>query len=147
MAKMTPHEYQAETVKTAIYPAAGTNSCEELMYLGLGLAGEAGEVASKISKLYRDMPKPKFSVDPYTPSSGWDGVSSIPDAASFYPFDEGRGVCRDRSLIAELGDVMWYLARLAAVMGVPLEDVMQENLDKLRDRQKRGKLGGSGDKR
>jgi NTP pyrophosphatase (non-canonical NTP hydrolase) len=43
-----------KTPVTAIYPQAGTSSLLELMYLGNGLAGEAGEVSGKISKLYRD---------------------------------------------------------------------------------------------
>lgn len=47
---MTFNEYQAESNKTAQYPK------EELAlyYLGLGIAGEAGEVAEKIKKILRN---------------------------------------------------------------------------------------------
>lgn len=50
-------------------------------------------------------------------------------------------------LIAELGDVLWYLARLADVHGVTLAQVAEANLEKLLKRQREGKLKGSGDNR
>lgn len=37
-------------------------------------------------------------------------------------------------LIKELGDVAWYLAEAATALDVPLETVLQGNLDKLRQR-------------
>ena len=37
-------------------------------------------------------------------------------------------------LIKELGDIAWYLAEAATALDVPLETVLQENLDKLRRR-------------
>ena len=37
-------------------------------------------------------------------------------------------------LIKELGDVAWYLAEAAAALDVPLETILQANLDKLRQR-------------
>lgn len=43
-------EYQEEAGKTAIYPQRGNN----LAYPVMGLAGEAGEVANKAKKVYRD---------------------------------------------------------------------------------------------
>jgi len=51
---MNANEYQKKTIDTAIYPGAGTGDNRELIYLGLGLASEAGEVTSKIKKLIRD---------------------------------------------------------------------------------------------
>src|SRR5690349_4932371 len=47
----------------------------------------------------------------------------------------------------ELGDVLWYIARLAAELGMTLNEVAQSNLDKLNDSSARGKLMGTGDKR
>lgn len=50
-------------------------------------------------------------------------------------------------LIAELGDVLWYVHRVAAELGVPLEEVQGYNAEKLLSRQDRDKLKGSGDDR
>ena len=48
---------------------------------------------------------------------------------------------------AELGDVLWFITLLADEVGYDLSEVAENNLDKLADRQQRGKLKGSGDNR
>lgn len=48
---------------------------------------------------------------------------------------------------AELGDVLWYLARISDELGVDLSTVASDNQFKLESRQERGKLQGSGDNR
>ena len=48
---------------------------------------------------------------------------------------------------AELGDVLWNISQLCNHYGWKLSDVMRENVDKLRDRAKRGVIHGSGDNR
>jgi NTP pyrophosphatase (non-canonical NTP hydrolase) len=47
----------------------------------------------------------------------------------------------------ELGDIMWFVARIAAYHGFTLSEVMLANRDKLIDRQNRDVIRGSGDKR
>lgn len=53
----------------------------------------------------------------------------------------------NEEILHELGDVLFYTAALANLYGRGLQDVMQMNIKKLDDRQKRGKLKGSGDNR
>jgi NTP pyrophosphatase (non-canonical NTP hydrolase) len=88
-----------------------------LEYLALGLTSEAGEVAGKVKKLIRD-------------GEDVEGFEMKKIAISH-----------------EIGDVLWYCAMMAKEVGVPLADIMQENLDKLHSRKKRGTLQGSGDDR
>ena len=52
-----------------------------------------------------------------------------------------------RQIALELGDVLWYVAVLAADLGMTLEEVGRYNRDKLRSRQKRGVIHGEGDNR
>lgn len=49
--------------------------------------------------------------------------------------------------IEELGDTLWYAARVADELNISLDTVAKENLAKLKDRKERGVLGGSGDDR
>jgi NTP pyrophosphatase (non-canonical NTP hydrolase) len=42
-------DYQVAAVRTAVYPHG-----IRILYPALGLAGEAGEVANKVKKIYRD---------------------------------------------------------------------------------------------
>lgn len=108
---MQANTFQAGTMATAIYPGAGTGNNEEMVYLGLGLASEAGEVAGKIKKLIRD------------------GT-----------YDPG-------GLAYEIGDCLWYCARLADTIGYELEDIMEINYNKLMKRKMNDTLTGSGDSR
>jgi len=54
----------------------------------------------------------------------------------------------DRDALAqELGDVLWYLSRVASHFDFTLEEIAQMNLEKIASRKARGVLGGSGDNR
>jgi NTP pyrophosphatase (non-canonical NTP hydrolase) len=47
----------------------------------------------------------------------------------------------------ELGDVLWYVAVLAADLGLSLDDIAAANLSKLASRMARDRLSGGGDRR
>lgn len=51
------------------------------------------------------------------------------------------------AIAAEIGDLLWYCAALATEIGANLEDVANDNLEKLADRKLRGVISGSGDTR
>lgn len=51
------------------------------------------------------------------------------------------------SLIAELGDVLWYLAAIATDLNTGLDEIAKRNILKLQSRSERNKIGGSGDNR
>lgn len=45
----------------------------------------------------------------------------------------------DREHLAkELGDIAWYLAEAATALDIPLEDILQANIDKLKKRYPQG---------
>lgn len=62
-------------------------------------------------------------------------------------FRDGDSAEKRAELAKEIGDVMWYVARLAHVLNINLEDVLAENQAKLESRKSRGVLGGNGDNR
>jgi NTP pyrophosphatase (non-canonical NTP hydrolase) len=51
------------------------------------------------------------------------------------------------ALIDELGDVLWYIANIAADIDCELSYLAQRNIVKLRARAAKGTLAGSGDSR
>lgn len=53
----------------------------------------------------------------------------------------------DAAFIKELGDILWYVSELASVRGYSLDEVVQINYKKLKDRVERNVLRGSGDER
>ena len=87
------------------------------VYTALGLAGEAGEIANKVKKFIRD------------------------------DFDDEEMQDKLSDVAEELGDVLWYVAAVAHVIGTDLDTVAKNNLYKLAERQRKGTLQGSGDKR
>lgn len=54
---------------------------------------------------------------------------------------------RKELLKKELGDVLWYIAAICYETGLDMDEVAQNNIRKLRDRQKRDLIHGNGDNR
>lgn len=52
-----------------------------------------------------------------------------------------------KTLIHELGDVMWYVALIAHKYNIDLNDVAVENIKKLDDRMSRNVIKGAGNSR
>lgn len=110
--KMQLNYYQDAAIETLL------PSADNLTYLVAGLAAEAGEVAGKYAKYFRDSDK---------------------SPAEYFKLRE--------DLIKELGDMLWFVAVMADKLDYALEDVAKLNLIKLKSRQQRGTLKGSGDER
>lgn len=50
-------------------------------------------------------------------------------------------------VIGELGDILWYISEIATLFDTLLSEIAGANIAKLRSRQHRGVIGGSGDNR
>ncbi len=52
-----------------------------------------------------------------------------------------------KKLRKEIGDVFYYLCKLCNYYGFSAENILQENIDKLKDRQTRNAIKGNGNDR
>ena len=113
-------EYQERAMTTCM------PSSHNFSYMFLNLVGEVGEFASKIAKLIR---KDKACIE-------YDFIMM-----------NGCHQCDREELQKEAGDILWQLSGLCSVMGWELEDIAQQNLDKLASRKQRNVIDGNGDNR
>lgn len=63
---------------------------------------------------------------------------------------DDKGIINDTKRMQiqkELGDVLWYLSNLAREFELSLDAIAQSNIAKLKSRQERNKISGSGDDR
>lgn len=115
---MELNEYQERAMTTCM---ASSNN---FSYMFLNLVGEVGEFASKIAKFIR---KEKADIEYNTLMFNGCKHEEVEE------------------LKKEAGDMLWQLSGLCTVMGWSLEDVAQQNLDKLAARKKVGTIDGNGD--
>lgn len=93
---------------------------EARVYCALGLAGEVGEVVDKIQKVIR--------------RRGFAGAAKV-------TYEELEGIA------LEMGDAFYYFVRLADELGLTVEQIVEMNTLKLKDRRARGVVDGAGDNR
>ena len=121
MKELTLNEYQEKAMDTCM------SSCDNFAYMALNKVGETGEFLGKIGKLIRK------------------GHAYIDGNQIHFTKDVSEETILE--LKYELGDMMWHDAGLCKVFGWSFNEVAQLNLEKLRDRAKRGKIDGNGDHR
>lgn len=120
---MELNEYQKRAMETC------TKSSNNFAYMFMNLVGEVGEFAGKVAKAIR---KEKAVID----------FNNL--------ITERKDAMLEEEIVdlrRELGDCLWQLSGLCTVMGWSLEEVAQENLAKLADRQNRNVIVGNGDNR
>ena len=84
------------------------------------------------------------------PALGLSGeAGEFADHAKKVIRDDGGVVSVERreAMAKELGDVLWYVAQLSTELELDLDQIAQQNLEKLLSRKRRGVLAGSGDER
>ena len=121
---MELNEYQQQAMTTC------TRTSKNDTYMLFGLMAEVGEVADKIAKWRR---KSEARID------GDTIVFNTSDADVVREYKE--------ALIAEVGDILWFVSGLSHELGFTLQEVADRNLAKLRSRKERGVIIGNGDNR
>jgi NTP pyrophosphatase (non-canonical NTP hydrolase) len=93
---------------------------------------------------------PDVGANPIYPTLGLCGeTGEVAEKVKKVLRDDG-GVFSDAlraDLALELGDVLWYLARLASELDLDLAAIAEANLAKLASRAERNVIAGSGDRR
>lgn len=125
-------EYCLETYETAIYP----EDEHKIDYLMLGLISEVGELAGIFKRIYRDT-----DIDLKN-----NETSKIEAVLDMFDPDLCNEALREK-VILELGDIMWYLARISIELDIPLEYILERNITKLKNRKLNHTLKGNGDNR
>lgn len=102
-------------------------------YMSDGMVGEVGEFTSKVAKGIRK--------DLIVVSNNKLCRSGRADSEE----DRQKRIELVSGLKSELGDILWFVAGMASVLGWTLEDVAKTNLVKLSARKEAGTIDGDGD--
>lgn len=112
-AEVTWEDFITFTSEVSIYPGANTGDVREISYVGLGIAGEAGEVVDLLKKIIR----------------------SSDDQSLVYLKETSRA-----KISEEMGDLMWYVGRMCQIFDLRLPEILAQNVEKLIKRQKTGQI-------
>lgn len=129
-------EYQIKAMNTCM------DSSRNMSYMALGLVGEVGELASKIAKGIRK--GQVYFGSELEGNLAFPSDSDMHYAPSFLGKDD-KAYEFEKGLRAELGDIMWFCAGICEVMGWNMDEIGQENIDKLSARKREGTIEGNGD--
>ena len=143
---MELNKYQEQAMKTCM------ESSNNVAYMLYNLIGEVGELCEKVEFHVNDISLAMLAYNLSKSSRMAKEIRKNPDSLASViwrnNFNESYTKLRnDKDLQKEAGDILWQLAGLCRVMGWSLEDIAQQNLDKLADCQRRGKIDGEGDNR
>lgn len=160
---MTFDEYQEAAATFAVYPKD-----REREYLALGLISEVGELAGKVKKEIRDGVDLTDGILGEVGDCAWYAsqiigssrasmiqfVGPIDTSTVLFATDaamvlEIAATCLNDNMpaIGTLSRMLYMLHIICCRRSTTLEAVCEANISKLRSRQERGKLGGSGDNR
>lgn len=133
---MFPNEYQEATLKTVIYTDVSDTFLSNVLNAVSDDNLEGYDGAVKFLSLMYCTGK-------------LNGEAGELAELVFKAFRGEEGITEElrQKALKELGDVQWYVARIADLVDFTLEDVMVHNLKKLQDRQERGVIHGYGDER
>lgn len=123
---MDADEYQAKTEETQLY----TIAAKEFINARSGQQLEWLEIAYCTGKL--------------------NGEAGEIAEIVFKAFRGTQGIIpaeKADELVKELGDALWYIARISDLLGFKLSEIMEINIAKLQDRQARNVIHGYGDER
>lgn len=143
---MELNEYQERAMQTC------TKSSNNVAYMLYNLLGEVGELAGKINDQVKDPYLTDIEHDLSAYGALGKAIRKLPESWAskciVLDFDKHlEAFKRDTLLHKELGDILWQLSGLCKVLGLTLEEVAEQNLDKLAKRQAQGTIVGDGDER
>lgn len=132
---MQPNEFQELTEETEIYSRAAQKFVHEIFTAKDASSSALKDAMKLISIMYC--------------AGKLNGEAGEIGEEVFKAFRDDGKIDNDRAkrIFNELGDTLWYVARILDLLGFKMEDCMDANIEKLMDRKDRGVLSGSGSDR
>jgi len=120
---MELNEYEKRAMETCLPES------DNPLYMLMELCEEVGELQGKFAKAIRH-------------GAVWFDHNQMHGNLGPKEYFEFRN-----EVLKEVGDILWGVAGMCHVLGVPLDGVAKLNLEKLASRKNRGKIDGAGDNR